>query len=223
MSIGNWFGPAATWAQKAVAVAAKLAATGEEIDRLNREASGLALTAALGNDAAEKRLAEIERELGTLSIRAGWQRQALAEAEAKAAAEQAAAEEARRRREAEKRRLLIAELSQGYGAKAAKVAETARAFITALDEAAAAGGALGQAVGTEGARRLLEPHAIANRYRHTLWRLLHGWFPYPANEAHPEMKMDLLERERALVAGLLDGDKKPIALLSSADEPRAAE
>ena len=221
----SWFkSEATTWREKAAAVAARLADTEAAIGRLRGEATGLALDAAPGNGAAEKRVGDIEREIATLSARQGWQQQALAEAEAKAAADDAAAEAERQRQAAEARRRRGAELSQEYAEKAARVAAAARAFIAALDEAAAAGNALGEAVGTDGARRLLEPHAIANRYRHTLWRLLHGWFPYTANEAHPEMKMDLVERERALVAGLLDGDKKPIALLSSADdgEPEAA-
>jgi hypothetical protein len=226
MAIGNWFGSTATWGQKAVAVAAKLAATGEEIDRLNREASALALAAALGNDAAEKRLADIEIELGRLLVRAGWQREALAEAEAKAAAEQAAAEEARRRREEEAHRHRIAEL-RAARERAVAVAEskTTDEFVQAWAEVGRLGVELGAEIGTDHARRSLHPVALRERLTVTLWSRLRDVLHYPINMNSPEGNLSPGEKERQIVAGLLDREKKPVAVLSNDDddEPRAAE
>jgi uncharacterized membrane protein YccC len=196
--IREWFGPAATWREKSTALATQLAETAAARESLEREAAGRLLSAG----PRDEKIARIEQEIHQLASRERILQRAGAEAETLAQADEAAAEAERQRQAAEARRRRIAELSQGYGAKAAKVAEAARALIVALDEAAAAGAQLGEAAGTDEARRMLGPGAIANRYRHTLWRSLHGWFPYAANEAHPEMKMDLVEREREILAEL---------------------
>jgi len=207
-------------------LAARLADTEAAIGGLRGEASALALDDGLGSGAAEKRVGDIEREIATLSARQGWQQQALAEAQAKAAADDAAAEAEGQRQAAEAKRRRIEELRASYErAVAAGESKTAE-FVEAWAQVGRLGSELGAEIGTDPARRALHPVALRERITICLWSRLNGVLNYPINMNSPEGNFSPSEKERAIVAGLLlDGDKKPIALLSSSadDEPRAAE
>lgn len=52
---------------------------------------------------------------------------------------------------------------------------------------------------------MLHPHFFAERLTVTLWSRVRGWMHYPINERDPNAKLTPVERERAIVAGLLDG------------------
>jgi hypothetical protein len=222
-SIMDWFKSEASWREKATVLAARLGDTEAGIGRLRGEASALVLDAGLGSAAAEKRVGDIEREIATLFARQGWQRQALAEAEAKAAADDAAAEAERQRQAKEARARRIAELRASYE-RAIAVGESATdAAGEAWAAAARVGGELAAEIGTDQARRSLHPGALRDRITVNLWSRMKSWLNYAINMNSPEGNFSPSERERALVAGLLDDEKKPVALLSNDDEAEAAE
>jgi hypothetical protein len=225
MSIMDWFKSEASWREKATVLAARLGDTEAGIGRLRGEASALVLDAGLGNGTAEKRVGEIEREIATLFSRQGWQRQALAEAEAKAAADDAAAEAERQRRAAEAHARRIVELRTSYERAIAAGESATDAAGEAWAAAARIGGELAAEIGTDQARRLLHPGALRERITVNLWCRVQGWLHYGINFNSPEGNFSPSHREAAIVAGLLDGEKKPVALLSNDDddEPRAAE